>query len=162
MHSKDHDIDTVNGLIKTTIDSVDGYRAAAKDADSSRFQTMFFDRASEREMLATKLQQYVQQNGGSPTDIGSIAAGAHRAFMNLRDAVTGSDDKAVIEEVERGEDHIKAKFESAITDHEVSAEARELISQCFQSVLQGHDQMRNLKQAMQTPAVSVDAGFDRS
>ena len=162
MHSKDHDIDTVNGLIKTTIDSVDGYRAAAKDADSSRFQTMFFDRASERETVATKLQLYVQQNGGSPTDSGSIAAGAHRAFMNLRDLVTGSDDKAVIEEVERGEDHIKEKYESAITDHDVSAEARDLISQCSQSVLQGHDQMRNLKQAMQAPDVSVDAGFDRS
>lgn len=121
MYSIGHDIETVNGLIKTTIDSVNGYRSAAKDADSSRFQTMFFDRASERETVATKLQQYVQKNGGSPTDSGSIAAGAHRAFMNLRVLVTGSDDKAVIEEVERGEDHIKEKFESAIIDHDVSA-----------------------------------------
>lgn len=162
MQNNDHDIDTVNGLIKTTIDSIDGYRAAAKDADSSQFQSMFFDRANERETVANKLQQYVQQNGGTPTDSGSVAAGAHRAFMNLKDAVTGSDDKAVIEEVERGEDHIKEKFESAITDHDVSAEARDLISQCYQSVLAGHDQMRNLKQAMQAPNASVNTGYDRT
>ena len=155
MDSLNHDIDTVNDLIKTTIDSVDGYRAAAKDADSSNFQSMFFDRANERESVANKLQQYVQQNGGTPVESGTIAAGAHRAFMNLRDAVTGSDDTAIIEEVERGEDHIKEKFENAITDHDVSAEARDLISQCYQSVIQGHDQMRDLKRSMQTPNASM-------
>ncbi len=68
----------------------------------------------------------------------------------------------MIEEVERGEDHIKEKFEAAITDHDVSAEARDLISQCYQSVLQGHDQMRNLKHSMQATGASVDAGYDRT
>jgi uncharacterized protein (TIGR02284 family) len=149
MQNQDHDIETLNELIKTTIDSVDGYRAAAKDAESSQFQSMFFDRAN----VSTELQQYVQRNGGTPTNSGSIAAGAHRVFMNLRDAVTGADDRAIIEEVERGEDHIKDKFERAITDHDVSAEARNLINQCYKSVLQGHDQMRNLKHTMLAPNV---------
>lgn len=155
MQSQDHDIETLNGLIKTTIDSVDGYRSAAEDANSSRFQTLFFDRANEREAVASQLQQYVQQHGESPEDSGSIVAGAHRMFMNLRDAVTGLDDTAIVAEVERGEDHIKAKFENAMSDNDVSAQARELISQCYKSVLQGHDQMRNLKHAMQTPDPSM-------
>jgi uncharacterized protein (TIGR02284 family) len=153
MQNQDHDIETLNELIKTTIDSVDGYRAAAKDAESSQFQSMFFDRANERETVSTELQQYVQRNGGTPTNSGSIAGGAHLVFMNLRDAVTGADDRAIIEEVERGEDHIKDKFERAITDHDVSAEARNLINQCYKSVLQGHDQMRNLKHTMLAPNV---------
>lgn len=43
MDARNHDIETVNGLIKTTIDSVDGYRSAAEDADSNQFQSIFLN-----------------------------------------------------------------------------------------------------------------------
>ena len=69
--------------------------------------------------------------------------------MNLRDAVTGTDDKAIVAEVERGEDHIKEQFEMAMIDNDLSTETKTLISQCYDSVKQGHDQMRDLKNGLQ-------------
>ena len=149
MDSQNHDIDTVNDLIKTTIDSVDGYRSAGEDANSGQFQSIFFERANERKDIADRLSQHVRQLGGDPKDSGSIVAGAHRAFMNLRDAVTGTDDKAIVAEVERGEDHIKEQFEMAMIDNDLSTETKTLISQCYDSVKQGHDQMRDLKNGLQ-------------
>ena len=149
MHNDNHDIDTLNGLIKTTIDSVDGYRAAADDADSSQYQSIFFKRADERKAVADRLQQHVRQLGGSPTDSGSIIAGAHRAFMGLRDAITGADDTAIVAEVERGEDHIKERFEDALNDSALSPATAELVRDCYGSVRQGHDQMRDLKKALE-------------
>ncbi|MGB5076099.1 MAG: PA2169 family four-helix-bundle protein [Sphingorhabdus sp.] len=149
MNSNSHDIETVNDLIKTTIDSIDGYRAAAEDADSGQFKSIFFERASERQDVADRLQNHVQALGAEPADKGSILAGAHRAFMNLRDVVTGKDDKAIIAEVERGEDHIKEKFESAMSDEHLGADTRTLVTQCYGSVREGHDQMRNLKNGLQ-------------
>lgn len=148
MEARNHDIETVNDLIKTTIDSVDGYRSAAEDANSNQFQAIFFERANERQHVAEELREHVRSLGGDPQDDGSILAGAHRAFMNLRDAVTGSDDQAVIAEVERGEDHIKAKFETALEDANLATDTRSLISQCYDSVKSGHDQMRDLKNGM--------------
>ena len=148
MHTANHEIETVNDLIKTTLDSVDGYRSAAEDADSSQFQSIFFDRANERQQVVETLRQHVRTLGGDPQDDGSILAGVHRVFMNLRDAVTGSDDRSVISEVERGEDHIKAKFETALEDGNLATETRSLISQCYESVKSGHDQMRDLKNGM--------------
>lgn len=148
MDSRDHDIETINGLIKTTIDSVDGYRSAAQDATNNQFQSIFFERANEREKVAEDLRQHVRSLGGDPQDDGSILAGAHRAFMNLRDAVTGTDDEAVIAEVERGEDHIKEKFETALQDGNLSTDTRSKISECYESVKSGHDQMRDLKHGL--------------
>jgi uncharacterized protein (TIGR02284 family) len=148
MDVRNHDIETLNDLIKTTIDSVDGYRSAAEDADSHQFQSIFFERANERQQVAEELRQHVRALGGDPQDNGSILAGAHRAFMDLRDAVTGSDDQAVIAEVERGEDHIKAKFEDALEDGNLGTETRSMIGQCYESVKSGHDQMRDLKNGM--------------
>ena len=145
MSNNSHDISTLNGLIATTIDSVDGYTEAAKDSDNSRFGAMFTARAGERRQVATKLQQEVSRLGGNPEDDGTVLAGAHRMFLNLKAAVTGKDDKAIVNEVEAGEDHIKAKFESALKDGDLDPAVQQLIQTSFASVREGHDQMSALK-----------------
>jgi uncharacterized protein (TIGR02284 family) len=154
MHEAKYDVDTLNGLIKTTIDSVDGYRGAAEDVDSGQFQSMFFARANERDSVVNDLQSYVRSLGGDPVVSGSMVAGAHRVFMNIRDAVTGRDDTAVIAEVERGEDFIKEKYEAALADEDLSMATKAHISKCYESVKEGHDQMRDLKHGMTNDARS--------
>ena len=109
---------------------------------------MFTSRAAERRQVATQLQAEVSRLGGTPEDDGTALAAAHRMFLNLKAAVVARDDKAIVGEVERGEDHIKAKFEDARKDGELSPEVRAAIQQGYGSVRQGHDQMRDLKQAL--------------
>ncbi|TPG06562.1 PA2169 family four-helix-bundle protein [Sphingomonas oligophenolica] len=150
MTDTSHDIRTLNGLIATTIDSVDGYTDAAKDVKNGRFATMFTSRASERRKAATDLQAVVSRLGGNPEDDGTILAGAHRTFLDLKAAVTGHDDKAIVNEVERGEDHIKAKFEDALKDDALGAEVKTAIQSAWTSVKAGHDEMRDLKHSMET------------
>lgn len=149
MSSTSHDISTLNSLIATTIDSVDGYTEAAKDSESGRFGALFTSRAGERRQVASRLQQQVTSLGGNPEDDGTALAGAHRVFLNLKSVITGKDDKAIINEVEAGEDHIKAKFEDAIRDTELSAGVRALIEEAYVSVKQGHDEMRDIKHSME-------------
>lgn len=143
------DIRTLNGLIATTIDSVDGYRTSAQEVDNPRFAEKFTARASERSSVAEQLRAEVRRLGGNPEDDGSLLAGAHRAFVDLKSAVTGRDDQAIVNEVERGEDHIKAKFESALQDGDLSPQCRSLVETAFASVRAGHDEMRDLKHSMQ-------------
>ena len=148
MTDNSHDVSTLNSLIATTIDSVDGYAEAAKDSESGRFTSMFNARAAERRTVMTTLQSEVTRLGGEPEDDGTMLAGAHRVFVNLKSVVTGKDDKAIVNEVERGEDHIKAKYEDAMADANLSAEVSSVIRECYASVKQGHDQMRDIKHAM--------------
>ncbi|HEY8681565.1 MAG TPA: PA2169 family four-helix-bundle protein [Rhodanobacter sp.] len=145
--SNDQDVKILNGLIETTIDSADGYAEAAQDAESTRFSATFQSRATERRHVANVLQQQVRTLGGKPDDEGSVLASAHRVFVNLRKSISAGD-TAVVDEVERGEDHIKAKFESALKDQDVSSGIRALITDAYASVKAGHDQMRDLKHAM--------------
>jgi uncharacterized protein (TIGR02284 family) len=82
--------------------------------------------------------------GGTPEDDGSILAAGHRMFLKLRDSVT-SGDESVIDEVERGEDFIKAKYETAMKDDKLSPDVRAAVVQAYASVKTGHDQARDLK-----------------
>ncbi len=147
MHT-DTDIKTLNSLIETTLDSADGYAEAAKDAKSDSLVTLFRARSGERRSTASTLQQCVRSLGGKPEDEGTVLASAHRMFVNLRTSITKNDNKAVIDEVERGEDHIKAKFEDAMKDKDISPHTLAVIADAYTSVRSGHDQMRNMKHAL--------------
>ena len=141
----DRDISTLNSLISTTLDSIEGYSEAAKDNESGRYGGLFTSRAAERRQVATKLQTEVTRLGGTPAESGTALGGAHRMFFNIKSAVTGKDDQAIVNEVERGEDHIKAKYESAMKDEDLSPQVLALIRESYASVREGHDQMRNIK-----------------
>lgn len=150
MSQVSHDISTLNGLIETTIDSIDGYNEAAKTSENGRFVTLFVERAEERRTVAGTLRSEVTRLGGTPEEDGTILAGAHRMFLNLKAAVIGKDEKAIVDEVEQGEDHIKAKFEQAMHDTQLSPEVTRTISECYVSIKQGHDQMRDIKHSMES------------
>lgn len=142
----DKNVGTLNSLIATTLDSVDGYRKAADEANAEQFKDVFLSRANERQAIVTNFQAKVRELGGNPEDDGTVLASAHRAFLGLRDALTGDrGDRAVVAEVERGEDHIKAKFESALKDDDLDPAVRQLVQTAFTSVREGHDQMSALK-----------------
>ncbi|MFA9200763.1 MAG: PA2169 family four-helix-bundle protein [Cypionkella sp.] len=139
---------TLNTLIATLIDSVEGYQKAAADTTNQRFAEMFNKRAQERQSAVTKLQAVVARLGGNPEDDGSTAAALHRGWINLKEAVLGRDDTAIVNEVERGEDYLKNKFETALNNVDLPAEARSALQEAWTSVRAGHDEMSQLKHAI--------------
>jgi uncharacterized protein (TIGR02284 family) len=146
----DHDLTVLNSLITTTIDSALGFERSAEDAEAGRFREMFRDFARERRGVVTALQAAVRELGGEPEDDGSLKADLHRRWVDLRAALTGGGgDKAVIEEVERGEDYIKAKYKAALADTELSEGTLGIIRIAYESVRAGHDTASSLKHRME-------------
>ena len=144
------EIGTLNTLIATTIDSVTGYENSAKDIDNQRFAEIFRERANERQRVVQELREEVRRLGGNPEDDGSFLGKTHQRFEDLKAAITGQDEQAIINEVERGEDYLKEKFETALNSDTLSGESRSVVERCYQSVRSGHDQMSQLKHGMES------------
>jgi uncharacterized protein (TIGR02284 family) len=146
------EISTLNTLIATTIDSVTGYENSAKDINNQRFAQIFRERANERQQVVEELRSEVRRLGGNPADDGSFLGKAHQRFEDLKAAVTGQDEQSIINEVERGEDYLKEKFETALNSDSLRGESRSVVERCYQSVRSGHDQMSQLKHGMEAQA----------
>ena len=86
--------------------------------------------------------------GGNPEDDGSFLGKSHQRFLDLKAAVTGRDEKAIVNEVERGEDYLKEKFEAALNS-DLTGECRAAVERAYQSVRAGHDKMSALKHGME-------------
>ncbi len=148
MNASSKDASVLNTLIATLVDSIDGYQKSASDIDNQALADKFNARARERQSAVTKLQAAVAAAGGNPEDDGTVLAGAHRVFQSLKETVMGRDDKAIVEEIERGEDYLKGKFETALAETELSPTARAAADEAWQSVKAGHDEMSALKHSM--------------
>lgn len=136
---------TLNTLIATLIDSVEGYQKSAGEVENSAYAAMFNARARERQQAITALQAAVASAGGNPEDDGSAMGAVHRFFQSLREAVSTRDDAAIIAEIERGEDYLKEKFETALARADLDPQARAAVETAWQSVKAGHDEMAALK-----------------
>ena len=147
-------ISTLNTLIATTIDSVNGYEDSAENIDNERLREIFRQRASERQEVVQKLREEVRRLGGEPADGGSFLGKTHQRFEDLKAAVTGRDEKSIVNEVERGEDYLKEKWQAALQSGDLQGESHQVIERCYQSIKAGHDQMSQLKHGMESPSAA--------
>jgi uncharacterized protein (TIGR02284 family) len=141
-------VGTLETLTTTLIDSVNGYRDSAQNAEGTRFQELFRRNADERSQIVEELRAEITRLGGNAPDDGSFLGATHQRFLDLKAAVTGRDDKAIINEVERGEDYLKEKFETALKA-DLAPETRSIIERAYQSVRKGHDQISSLKHGLE-------------
>ena len=145
----DTEVGILQTLTTTLIDSINGYEHAAENSENSRFEQIFRERADERREVVEDLKAAIRRLGGDPPEDGSFMGKTHQTWLDLKAAVTGRDDEAIVNSVEAGEDYLKEKFETALGSDELSGEARQAAERAYQSVRSGHDRMSSLKHQME-------------
>src|SRR5437899_3471346 len=98
-------ISTINSLIETLKDGQEGFKQAAEAVKDPQLKSLFSEFSQQRGRFATELQTEARILGETKPEESSSAAGAmHRAWINLKSAVSSGDDHAILAECERGED----------------------------------------------------------
>jgi conserved hypothetical protein len=147
----DRVIDVLNDLVETSINGEKGFRAAADDAKNPELKMLFERRAQDCGAGAAELQALVANLGGKPEDGGTVAGAVHRGWLNLKSAVAGRTDTAILEECERGEDVAKAQYGQALQER-LPDGVREVVQRQYEGVLRNHDQIRDLRNRYQAQA----------
>lgn len=142
-----HDIQVLNGLIRSTIDSAEGYRTAAADTAEPGYRELFERRDLERRAVAEDLGASVRGLGGEPHHDGSILAKAQRAFLDVRHALM-RDERSLVGAVDSAEAQVRTQFERALEDSHVSATTRETIRRAW-ARLGGHEDIRDLRHSLE-------------
>ncbi|CUJ50065.1 PA2169 family four-helix-bundle protein [Achromobacter kerstersii] len=140
----DNVIKTLNHLIETSKNGQKGFEAAADDTKNPELQQLFRNRAQDCATGAAELQTVIAQLGGVPEDSGTVAGAVHRGWTNLKAAVAGRTDLAILEECERGEDVAKAAYADALKEP-LPEEIRVIVERQNAGVVRNHDQIRDLR-----------------
>jgi uncharacterized protein (TIGR02284 family) len=86
-----------------------------------------------------------------PANCSSVAAALHRGWISVREAVTDRDDKAILEECERGEDYAKAQYKKAL-QQDLPENVRAVVARQYEGVIANHDKVRALRDSYRTAA----------
>ncbi|PZR72216.1 MAG: hypothetical protein DLM73_13780 [Chthoniobacterales bacterium] len=141
-------ISTINGLIETLKDGQKGFREASEAVKDSQLKSLFSEYSLQRSKFAGELQNEAISLGESnPEDSSSTAGAMHRAWINLKAAITSADDHAILAECERGEDSAVNEYKKAMEEKELSSPIRETISRQYSDVKSAHDHIRALRDA---------------
>jgi uncharacterized protein (TIGR02284 family) len=139
---------TLNQLIRTCIDGQNGFESAAQNVSDLNLKRLFESYVQQRTEFVAELQQELARMGEEPTDTGHASAALHRRVMDVKSAVSGQDEGAIISECERGEDLAVEAYESALRAA-LPDELRSLVERQFLRVKEAHDQLRSLERAHQ-------------
>src|SRR5207237_9309538 len=92
-------ISTLNNLIETLKDGQEGFKQAASGVDDPQLKTTFDTLSMQRSRFAGELQGEVVKLGEpEPEKSSSVAGSMHRAWMNVKSAVTNRDRRAILAE----------------------------------------------------------------
>ena len=143
-------VSVIDDLIQTLKDGQEGFKQAAEGVKAPQLKSLFNEYSSQRSQFASELQSQAHSLGRSqPEESGSAAGALHRAWINLKSAITSGDDHAILAECERGEDSAVEQYEKAMNDN-LPAPLREIVSRQYSQIKNAHDRIKNLRDTAKT------------
>lgn len=137
-------IDVLQDLVECSKDGEYGFRACAEQAKREDLKSLFLQRADGCRSGADELNGLIRQLGGKTEDGGSAMGAMHRGWVAVKTTLTSYDDKAVLEEAERGEDNAKARYRKAMQKR-LPDNVRQVVERQLQAVERNHDQVKMLR-----------------
>lgn len=137
-------IDVLQELAECSLDGEFGFRSCAEHAKREDLKSIFLQRADDCRNAAMELNEQITACGGKAEEHGSAAAAMHRGWVAVKSALSTYDDKAILEEAERGEDNAKARYMKALRAP-LPADVKLIVERQMQGLQRNHDQVKMLR-----------------
>lgn len=139
-------VKALNYLIGTCIDGENGYREAAEEATGSELKSRLMQLGQQRAGFRGELEQEVIRLGGDPKESGSTGAALHRTWLNVRDAITGKGDDAILKESERGEKAALDNYEDVL-GRDLPANLKEIVARQHGDIQRAYGELEGLQRS---------------
>lgn len=148
MEMRNDALKAINDLVETCKDGEKGFKTAAENVDNPQLKAELTRFAQQRSDFRSELETVAKQFGGSVEETNTVtgmamdAAGAvHRGWINLKSAITGHDNKAILSECENGDAAALKTYETVMTSSDIPLSVKSVIQK-------QHDEIEAAKAAI--------------
>jgi uncharacterized protein (TIGR02284 family) len=152
----DEVVSILNELIETCENGIEGFKTASEAVQSPAAKALFVSRLPNIMSGESELKAEVRRLGGNPDQSGSIVGAIHRGWIDLKAAVTGKNEEAVVMECERGEEHAAHVYEDAL-QKDLPFDTRAIVERQYRGVVENLERVRALSKDAST-TTSTTAG----
>lgn len=137
-------LDQLNKLLTSNRDAEKGYQEAAENVKDAELKSLFLAQSRQRGEFAMELDREIRTLGGEPDNGTSLASDLHRAWINVKSTFASNDDKATVQECQRGDQEALDNYNSVLQETDLIASTRELLLRQKQSIDSAHASMSRL------------------
>jgi len=117
-------------LLSICNDGKEGYKNAADNAETGELKALFTTYSIQRAEFADKLKTCIRETGGDPDNESGGPLGAmHRTWIDIKSALAGRDNKAVLEACITGEKAAVDAYDNALENSNMTIEMRQILMQ---------------------------------
>jgi uncharacterized protein (TIGR02284 family) len=148
MISNDALVDSLNELVRINNDRILGYQKAKEDSDDHSLHDLFNHMILQSQKFRSELADYiVRVDGSGVSDATStdFSSKVHRAWIDLKAAVTGDDREAVLSSCEFGDRNAIETYEKALEDEDLPAYVKDTLVSHLDGLRQAHAKIEALR-----------------
>lgn len=141
------DVKVTKALMETLRDGEEGFNSATgilADGAHSDLASEFRRFSQQRGDFYKELESMAAEYGDDLDESGTTGGKLHRAWMSMKDSLTGDDPEAVLKTAERAEDHAVSEYEAAL-EEDISSELRSLVQRQLGEIRAVHDRVETLR-----------------
>jgi len=142
-------------LVQINLDSEKGFNEVSHDIKDKSIAIVFTELGSQRRENASELKELITWNGEVPVEEGSYLAAFHRAWISLRELLSGGSSYAILSEAERGEDAIMKAYEDVLIATAGSA-VNDVLTRQYAVVKAGYESVRDMRNNLLSSEGSVN------
>lgn len=136
----------VKDLIKMNNDRYNGYVKSAEDVDDSSLKDLFTRLGKQSNDFKNELLPFAAGEDLDDTNDTSIGSKVHRAWIDIKQAITGKDRHTILQSCEWGEDQILHTYKDTLEkENGLSADVRIVLQRQETQLQQSHDMIKALR-----------------
>lgn len=124
--SNENLIEDLNDIIVKNYDASKGFKNASSNVKQQELKEMFLQCSTQRSKFAGELQQEVRSLGGEPKHETSTLSAMHRAWMDVKSAVSTDETEAILGACTTGEKAAVKEYDDLL-DQQIPENIRKVV-----------------------------------
>lgn len=120
-------VDALQNLLQKTYDAEAGYKQVMTKAEKEPLKNWLQEKAVRRSQFANELDSHIRKFNAEPVAKGTALGTAHRAWIDVKSAMSFNTDEAILEECIRGEKSTINEYQDQISNVNFNPEVRTLL-----------------------------------
>lgn len=141
-------VDSLNDLVKINNDRIHGYEKAIEDTKDADLDSIFRHMIVQSQQFRSELADHIVRIDGlavSDETTSDISSKIHRAWIDIKAAVTGKDRSTVLSSVDFGENAAVDAYKEAVEKDHIPAYIKEVLQKQLTELSSARDKVVALK-----------------
>lgn len=137
-------VSVISELAEFVKDGQLGYKKAAEETKDPNLKQFCIAHSTERATFLTELNEIITRYGGNPEMDSTVKGKIYRQWMDVKAALTGNDEEAIIGSCLYGEEWAQKAFHDAL-EYELPMDVKQVVEKQHQASHEAYTELQSMK-----------------